>query len=87
MIRNMHDEIIAQEVLNLLMESGAYRSEEIAVEVLENAPEEWMKNLKEEASYIAIINLQESMKEALENRDFDLAREIKEKLKGIIQSE
>jgi hypothetical protein len=87
MIRNMHDEIIAQEVLNLLMESGAYRSEEIAVEVLENAPEEWMKNLKEEASYIAIINLQESMKEALENKDFDLAREIKEKLKGIIQSE
>lgn len=87
MIRNMHDEIIAQEVLNLLMESGAYRSEEIAVEVLENAPEEWMKNLKEEASYIAIINLQESLKEALENRDFDLAREIKEKLKGIIQSE
>jgi hypothetical protein len=83
----MHDEIIAQEVLNLLMESGAYRSEEIAVEVLENAPEEWMKNLKEEASYIAIINLQESMKEALENKDFDLAREIKEKLKGIIQSE
>jgi protein-arginine kinase activator protein McsA len=83
----MHDEIIAQEVLNLLMESGAYRSEEIAVEVLENAPEEWMKNLKEEASYIAIINLQESLKEALENRDFDLAREIKEKLKGIIQSE
>ncbi|QGT54436.1 hypothetical protein b3_0192 [Synechococcus phage B3] len=83
----MYDEIIAQEVLNLLMESGAYRSEEIAIEVLENAPEEWMKNLKEEASYIAIVNLQESMKEALENRDFDLAREIKEKLKGIIQSE
>jgi hypothetical protein len=83
----MYDEIIAQEVLNLLMESGAYRSEEIAIEVLENAPEEWMKNLKEEASYIAIVNLQESMKKALENRDFDLAREIKEKLKGIMQSE
>lgn len=81
----MYDEIIAQEVLNLLMESGTYRSEEIAIEVLENAPEEWLTNLKEEASYIAIVNLQESMKEALENRDFTTAKEIKEKLREITE--
>lgn len=77
------DELVAKEVLTILMESGIYRSEELAMEALENGSEQWLSDLEEEASMAAILSLQEALETALKNRDFEKAKEITEKIKVI----
>jgi len=77
------DELVAKEVLNILMESGIYRSEELAIEALENGSDQWLSDLEEEASMAAILSLQQALKTALENKDFERAKQIREKIKAI----
>jgi protein-arginine kinase activator protein McsA len=79
-------EIIAQEILKILMESGVFREEKTAIEVLESAPESWISELKESASFAAITSLQESLEEAVANKDFESAKIIKEKINELSQS-
>jgi protein-arginine kinase activator protein McsA len=79
----MQEDLIAQEVLKILMESGVFRDEEIALETLQNAPEEWLEHLTEEASFAAISSLQKSLENALKQKDFDRARAIREKIKQL----
>lgn len=77
------DELVAKEVLNILMESGIYRSEELAMEALENGSEQWLSDLEEEASMAAILSLQEALETALKNRDFEKAKQIRKKIETI----
>lgn len=77
------DELVAKEVLNILMKSGIYRLEELAIEALENGSEQWLSDLEEEASMAAILSLQQALKTALENKDFERAKQIREKIKAI----
>lgn len=77
------DELVAKEVLNILMESGIYRSEELAIEALENGSEQWLSDLEEEASMAAILSLQQALKTALENKDFERAKQIRKKIETI----
>lgn len=77
------DELVAKELLNILMESGIYRSEELAMEALENGSEQWLSDLEEEASMAAILSLQQALKTALENRDFEKAKQIRKKIETI----
>lgn len=81
------DELIAQEILNILMESELYENEEIAVEALENGPQKWIENLEERASFAALSGLYDSLKKALESKDLEKAREIREKIKQISNNE
>lgn len=81
------DELVAKELLNILMESGIYRSEELAMEALENGSEQWLSDLEEVASTAAILSLQQALKTALENKDFERAKQIKEKIKLITSQE
>lgn len=74
---------VAEQILDILMESGLYRSEELALEALENGSDQWIKDLEEEASSAAIVSLQESLEDALKNKDFKRVREIREKIKSI----
>ncbi len=76
----MQDDLIAEEVLRILMDSGVFRDEEIALEALQSGPDRWVEDLKEEASFAAITSLQESLEDALKEKDFDWAREIREKI-------
>lgn len=68
------------------MESGIFREEKTALEVLESAPESWIAELKESASFAAISSLQESLEEAVANKDFESAKNIKEKIGQLSQS-
>ena len=77
------DELVAKEVLNILMESGIYRSEELAIEALENGSDQWLSDLEEEASMAAILSLQQALKTALENKDFERAKQIRKKIETI----
>lgn len=77
------DELVAKELLNILMESGIYRSEELAMEALENGSEQWLSDLEEEASMAAILSLQQALKTALENKDFERAKHIRKKIETI----
>lgn len=77
------DELVAKELLNILMESGIYRSEELAMEALENGSEQWLSDLEEEASMAAILSLQQALKTALENKDFERAKQIRKKIETI----
>jgi hypothetical protein len=79
----MQDDLIAEEILKILMDSGVFRNEEIALETLQSAPEEWLNHLTEEANYAAITGLQESLEDALKQKDFDRARAIREKIKQL----
>jgi protein-arginine kinase activator protein McsA len=79
-------DIIAQEILNILMESGVFRDEKTALDVLESAPESWISELEESASFTAITSLQESLEEAVTNKDFESAKNIKEKINQLSQS-
>jgi protein-arginine kinase activator protein McsA len=79
-------DLIAQEILNILMESGIFREESTALEVLESAPKSWIAELKESASFVAISSLQESLEEAVANKDFESAKNIKEKIARLSQS-
>jgi excinuclease UvrABC helicase subunit UvrB len=79
----MQEELVAQEILKILMESGIYRTEELALEALETGSEQWVNDIEEEASLSAIAELQDSLKKALEQRNFERAREIREKIKQI----
>jgi excinuclease UvrABC helicase subunit UvrB len=79
----MQDDLIAQEILKILMESGVFRDEEIALEALQNGPDRWVEDLKEEASFAAITSLQKSLEDALKQKDFDRARAIREKIKQL----
>jgi excinuclease UvrABC helicase subunit UvrB len=79
----MQEELVAQEILKILMESGIYRTEELALEALETGSEQWVNDIEEEASLSAIAGLQDSLKKALEQRNFERAREIREKIKQI----
>lgn len=79
----MQDELVAQEILRILMESGLYRTEELALEALENSPDQFIKDIEEEASLSAIIGLQDALKKALQEKNFERAREIREKIKTI----
>lgn len=81
------DELVAKELLNILMESGIYRSEELAMEALENGSEQWLSDLEEEANMAAILSLQEALETALKNRDFEKAKQITEKIKVITSQE
>lgn len=74
---------VAEQILDILMESGLYRSEELALEALENGSDQWIKDLEEEASSAAIVSLQKSLEDALKNKDFKRVREIREKIKSI----
>ncbi len=80
-------EEVAKQILDLLMESGLYRSEELALEALENGSDQWIKDLEEEASSAAIVSLQKSLEDALKNKDFNRAKEIKEKIKSIASNQ
>lgn len=77
------DELVAKEVLNILMESGIYRSEELAIEALENGSDQWLSDLEEKASIAAMDSLMQALKTALENKDFERAKQIREKIKAI----
>jgi excinuclease UvrABC helicase subunit UvrB len=79
----MQDELVAQEILRILMESGLYRTEELALEALEQGPDQFIKDIEEEASLSAIIGLQDALKKALQEKNFEQAREIREKIKKI----
>lgn len=79
----MQDYLIAQEVLKILMESGVFRDEEIALETLQSAPEEWLNDLIEEGSNAAIISLQKALEDALTEKNFVRARKIREKIKQL----
>jgi protein-arginine kinase activator protein McsA len=79
-------EIIAQEIIKILMESGVFRDEKTALDVLESAPESWISELEESASFAAITSLQESLEEAVTNKDFESAKNIKEKINQLSQS-
>lgn len=79
----MQDELVAQEILRILMESGLYRTEELALEALENGPDQVIKDIEEEASLSAIVGLQDALKKALQEKNFERAREIREKIKTI----
>lgn len=79
-------DLIAQEILKILMESGIFREESTALEVLESAPESWIAELEESASFVAISSLQESLEEAVANKDFESAKIIKEKIGQLSQS-
>jgi hypothetical protein len=79
----MENDLIAEEILKILMESGVFRDEEIALKTLQNAPEEWLNHLTEEASFAAITSLQKSLEDALKQKDFDRARAIREKIKQL----
>jgi protein-arginine kinase activator protein McsA len=79
-------DLIAQEILNILMESGIFREESTALEVLESAPKSWIAELEESASFVAISSLQESLEEAVANKDFESAKNIKEKIARLSQS-
>jgi excinuclease UvrABC helicase subunit UvrB len=79
----MQDELVAQEILNILMESGLYRTEELALEALENGSEQWVNDIEEEASLTAIAGLQDALKRALQEKDFERARQIREKINKI----
>jgi len=41
----MQDDLIAQEILKILMESGVFRDEEIALEALQSGPDRWVEDL------------------------------------------
>jgi len=79
----MQDDLIAEEILKILMESGVFRNEEIALETLQNAPKEWLDHLTEEASFAAMSSLQKSLEDAMKQKDFDRARAIREKIKQL----
>jgi excinuclease UvrABC helicase subunit UvrB len=79
----MQDDLIAQEILKILMESGIFRDEEIALKALQAGPEQWVNDLEEEASFAAISSLQRALEDALTQKDFDRAREIREKIKQL----
>jgi protein-arginine kinase activator protein McsA len=79
-------DLIAQEILKILMESGIFREESTALEVLESAPKSWIAELEESASFVAISSLQESLEEAVANKDFESAKNIKEKIAQLSQS-
>ena len=79
-------DLIAQEILKILMESGIFREESTALKVLESAPKSWIAELEESASFVAISSLQESLEEAVANKDFELAKNIKEKIAQLSQS-
>ena len=79
-------DLIAQEILKILMESGIFREEQTALEVLESAPKSWIAELEESASFAAISSLQESLEEAVANKDFESAKNIKEKIGQLSQS-
>jgi protein-arginine kinase activator protein McsA len=79
-------DLIAQEILKILMESGIFREESTALEVLESAPKSWIAELEESASFVAISSLQESLEEAVANKDFESAKIIKEKIAQLSQS-
>jgi excinuclease UvrABC helicase subunit UvrB len=79
----MQDDLIAQEILKILMESGIFRDEEIALKALQAGPEQWVNDLEEEASFAAISSLQQALEDALTRKDFDRAREIREKIKQL----
>jgi protein-arginine kinase activator protein McsA len=79
-------DLIAQEILKILMESGIFREESTALEVLESAPKSWIAELEESASFVAISSLQESLEEAVANKDFESAKNIKEKIGQLSQS-
>ena len=79
-------DLIAQEILKILMESGIFREESTALEVLESAPKSWIAELEESASFVAISSLQESLEEAVANKDFESAKNIKEKIARLSQS-
>lgn len=81
------EELIAQEILNILMESELYSSEEVAIEALENGPESWIHDLEERASFAALSGLYDSLKKALEAKDLERAREIREKIKQLTQND
>jgi protein-arginine kinase activator protein McsA len=81
----MQDELIAQEILNILMESGAFRTEEIALETLKTAPQEWIDDLEESASFAAISSLQDALKDALAEKDFERARKLRERINQLSQ--
>lgn len=79
----MQDELVSQEILRILMESGLYRTEELALEALEGSPDQFIKDIEEEASLSAIVGLQDALKKALQEKNFEKAREIREKIKTI----
>lgn len=79
----MQDELVSQEILRILMESGLYRTEELALEALEGSPDQFIKDIEEEASLSAIVGLQDALKKALQEKNFERAREIREKIKTI----
>lgn len=79
----MQDELVAQEILRILMESGLYRTEELALEALENGPDQFINDIEEAASLSAIVGLQDALKKALQEKNFERAREIREKIKKI----
>lgn len=78
--------LIAQEILKILMESGIFRSEEVALETLKTAPKEWIFELEESASFAAITSLQHALERALAEKNFVLAKQIKEKINKLSQS-
>jgi excinuclease UvrABC helicase subunit UvrB len=82
----MQDELIAQEIIKILMESGIFRSEEVALETLQSAPNSWIDELEESASFAVISSLQKSLEQALVAKDFNRAKEIKEKINRLSQS-
>jgi protein-arginine kinase activator protein McsA len=53
---------------------------------LESAPKSWIAELEESASFVAISSLQESLEEAVANKDFESAKNIKEKIAQLSQS-
>jgi excinuclease UvrABC helicase subunit UvrB len=79
----MQHDLVAKEVLNILMESGLFRNEELALEALQTGPDQWVKDLEEEASYAAITSLQHALTDALARRDFKTAKQIREKINQI----
>lgn len=79
-------DLIAQEILKILMESGIFREESTALEVLESAPKSWIAELEESASFVAISSLQEGLEEAVANKNFESAKIIKEKIGQLSQS-
>jgi excinuclease UvrABC helicase subunit UvrB len=79
----MQDELVAQEILRILMESGLYRTEELALEALEQGPDQFINDIEEAASLSAIVGLQDALKKALQEKNFERAREIREKIKKI----
>ena len=53
------------------------------MEALENGSEQWLSDLEEEASMAAILSLQQALKTALENKDFERAKQIRKKIETI----